>query len=186
MAAATIVTLRTREDRLREDQAAELRQLVLAFPGLPELAVGAVIAAIDRQTVSSNGWTFVMISPHQNAAVVRWIMEHSSRPMKAAVLWSECFMALRMDTGEIMLRRDELADRVQLEPQTVSALMSELETCGAIIRRRDKISGLRGRGIVRYFMNPRVGTHLTGAARDRAQDEAPLLALLGKQDIRSC
>jgi hypothetical protein len=48
--------------------------------------------------------------------------------------------------------------------------MRELEAVGAVYRRRE------GRG-VRYFVNPRLGTHLAGAARDRAQGEAPPLRL---------
>ena len=53
--------------------------------------------------------------------------------------------------------------------------MGELATIGAISRRREKVAGMRGPGLVRYFMNPKVGTHLTGAARDKAQtDSAPV------------
>ena len=56
--------------------------------------------------------------------------------------------------------------------------MGELEACGAIIRRREKVAGMRGPGRARYFMNPRVGTHLTGVARDTAQEAAPQLRLV--------
>ncbi|GGE97241.1 hypothetical protein GCM10011404_32960 [Sphingomonas prati] len=36
--------------------------------------------------------------------------------------------------------------------------MTELESIGAIIRRRERVAGMRGRGIVRYFINPRVAS----------------------------
>lgn len=52
-------------------------------------------------------------------------------------------------------------------------MLGELEACGAIIRRREKVAGMRGPGLVRYFMNPRVATYLAGAERDRAQETAP-------------
>ena len=53
--------------------------------------------------------------------------------------------------------------------------MGELEAIGAVYRRRE------GRG-VRYFVNPRLGTHLAGAGRDRAQAEAPPLRLVREPD----
>jgi hypothetical protein len=119
-----------------------------------------------------------MLSPEQNAAVVAWLAEHSARPQQAMKLWSILFTALRTDTGEIVLTRDELADRLGVTSDKISELMGELEQIGAISRRRHKIGGMRGRGMVRYFMNPRVATCLTGEARDQAQAAAPPLLRL--------
>ena len=42
----------------------------------------------------------------------------------------------------------------------------------------ERVPGLRGPGPVRYLMNPRVGTHLSGEARRQAQADAPRLALV--------
>src|SRR3954462_13280002 len=134
--AAQIARLRTKADRLRSDTAAQLRQFVLEFDGLPERARGEIIGAIDRQTASEAGWTFVMLSPEQNAAVVRWLRQHSRQPTMALALWGELFTALRRDTGEIMLTRDELAERVGTSPGEVSRVMRELASMGAIIVRR--------------------------------------------------
>lgn len=175
---ATIYRLRTERQRLRSDQAAELRQLVLEFTDLPSRARGEIIAAIDGQTASENGWTFVMISPAEHCAVVHWLSANSKRPQKAVLLWAELFTALRTDTGEIMLTRDELAERVGLRPEHVSAIMTELETLGAVTRWRERTPGMRGPGPVRYAMNPRVGTHLAGRRRDEAQAEAVQLRLV--------
>ena len=176
---AQLVKLRTKADRLKTDQAEQLRQLVLDFPDLPQRAVGELIATIDRQTAYRSGWTFVMISPEQNAAVVDWLSRNSGRPLVAMRLWAVLFSNLRTDTGEIVQTRDELAELVGETPNHVSEIMGELATIGAISRRREKVAGMRGPGLVRYFMNPKVGTHLTGAARDKAQtDSAPLLALI--------
>jgi CRP-like cAMP-binding protein len=181
--AARVVQLRTRADQIRAEQAERLRQMVMAFPELPERAAGEIIAAIDRSTAAEHGWTFVMMSPEDNAKVVAWLAENSSLPMLAMRLWSVLFLHLRRDTGEIMQTRDELADAVGTSPDDVSRIMGELERIGAISRKRTKIAGMRGPGMARYFMNPKIGTHLTGAAGDKAQADAPLLQIIdgGKQ-----
>ncbi len=176
--AAQLIKLRTKRDRLKTDQAAALRQLVLDFPDLPQRAVGELIATIDRQTVSKSGWTFVMLSPEQNASVVQWLADNSARPIVAMRLWAQLFNNLRTDTGEIVQTRDELAEALGAKPTEISQIMGELATIGAISRVRERVAGMRGPGLVRYFMNPRVATNLTGAARDQAQAEAPLLALI--------
>jgi len=176
--AATIVGHRTRRDRLRAVDAADLRRLVSSYPRLPERARSEIVAAIDRETASEAGWTFVMLSPSQNRVVVSWLHRHSSRPHKAAELWALLFEHLRRDTGEIMLTREEMAAEIGATADHVSEIMAELEGIGAIARRREKVPGVRGRGRVVYFMNPRVGTHLAGAARDRAQAEASPLRLV--------
>jgi hypothetical protein len=176
--AAHIARLRTKADRLRSETAAQLRQLVLEHPGLPERARGEIVATIDRETTSEAGWTFVMLSPEQNAVVMRWLRHHSSLPMLALALWGELFTALRRDTGEIMLTRDELAERVGTHPNNVSTVMHELAGIGAVIVRRERVAGMRGPGRVVYLLNPSVATNLSGAARDKAQASAPTLRLV--------
>ena len=172
-ATATIRRLSTRSDRLRADQAALLRGALLPFERDMPDAVRAMVAYIDQQTAARNGWTFLMLSPDQNRAVVRWLRAHSSRPMCAAVVWAELFSAVDRDTGEILLSRDQLAALAGIAVQHVSNVMTELESIGAISRRREKVVGMRGPGRTRYFMNPLVGTHLGGSARDQAQADAP-------------
>jgi hypothetical protein len=179
MPPATIIPLRTRPDRLRADQAETLRQALLPFAD-GDLAphVRSLIAHISRQTAARNGWTFVMLSPAQNAAVVDFLAGNSTRPITAMKLWALCFKHLDMDTGEIMLSRDQIAAYLSEQPPNISRIMSELVRFGAISRRREQISGMRGRGVVKYYMNPRVATHLSGAERDDAQSSAPLLRLV--------
>ena len=65
------------------------------------------------------------------------------------------------------------SELVGIAAQNVSAIMGELEGIGAIIRRRERVAGMRGPGRVHYFMNPNVGTHLPGSLRDEAQADAP-------------
>ena len=111
-----------------------------------------------------------MISPQQNADVVDWLEANSKRPQKAIRLWSRLLTHLRMDTGEIMATRQELAERVGMEPRDLSSTMTELASINAIRRVKE------GRK-VRYFLNANIATHLpTTSARAAAREEAgPLL-----------
>lgn len=171
---ASVHRFRSKRDRLREEAREKLRQLVLDFEAtddIQENIVGPLVSVIDNQMASKKGWTFVMIGPNENSAVVKWLSENSERPMAAMRLWAILFTGLRMDTGEIVISRDEIAKRVRIAPQHVSNIMGELENIGAISRVRE------GRG-VRYFMNPNVGTCLKGRSRDEAQAQAVQLTLV--------
>lgn len=169
--AAQIVKLNTRRQRLRAEQAAQLRQLVLEFEGLDADAAGRIVAAIDRETAARREWPFVMISPAQNAFVVEQLVAHSARPQMAARLWAKLFLYLRLDTGEIVASREELAAEVGAHPNHISAVMGELVRIRAVIREQE---GRR----VRWFLNPLVGTGMGSAARDKAQAVAPQLRAL--------
>jgi hypothetical protein len=120
-----------------------------------------------------NDWTFVMLSPSQNSAVVRWLNENSKRPQAATLLWARLFEVIRNDTGEIMQTRDELAQWLGVLPRDLSSMMTELASINAV--RREK----RGRE-VRYFMNSTIATHLPGHAARQAAREAdgPLLVVV--------
>lgn len=175
-----IVELQTRPDRLRRDQESALREALLPFEDddMPGGIVRELLTVIDRRSASRNKWTFVMLSPDQNVAVIEFIAKVSDRPILALRVWGLCFKHLRNDTGEIMLSRNEMAELVDTHPDHITRVMRELAGFGAVTMRYQKVKGLRGPGVVRYFMNPRVATHLGGAERDKAQDEAPPLLRL--------
>lgn len=172
---ASIKRLRTRADRKREALESELRQFVLDLGDVGELdsdTVGRVVAAVDgRAADREDDWGFVLMGPKENAFVVEWLGANSKRPLVALRLWARLFTAIRWDTGEIMLTRDDLAEAVGVAPRHVSSIMTELEGIGAITR-------LRRGGRVRYFLSPRIGTKLPAAKRVDAQAEAPRLALV--------
>ena len=172
--AATLSKLQTRTQRLDQERAQKLRQHILAFDAfdLPEEAVRSVLLTIDRQTATTRGWTFVMLSPTQNAAVVGWLRHHSARSGMAVQLWAELLTGLRIDTGEVLLSREELAARVDAAPTSVSQVLTELEQIGAISRHRQRTDGMRGPGRLAIFINPNVATRLSGAIRDKAQETA--------------
>jgi DNA-binding transcriptional ArsR family regulator len=167
-----VVKLRTRRARAAEAGISRLRSAVLeADDGSSPAIVSRLVTLLDREMSSRSGWRFIMVEPVLYAQVVDHLARHSRRKLKAVQLWAHLFATLPPDSNEVQLGREELAQAVGLQPRTISEIMSELEAVGAIYRRRE------GRG-VRYFVHPSLGTHLTGAVRDRAQGEAPKLRLV--------
>ena len=158
-----------RRTKLQRD-AETLEQLAVRAGLPPDVAADL---AMNLRPAPKADWIFVMISPQQNAAVVQWLRKNSKRPMKAMELWAELFTCMRMDTGEILRSRDELAERIGETPQNLSRIMTELASINAIVRQRD---GRR----VKYFMNPNIATHIpTAEQRKEARDGAgPLLRLM--------
>jgi len=148
-------------------EAATLEALAVKA-GLPAHVAARLADGLRAQ--APNDWTFVMLSPSQNSAVVGWLDKNSSRPQAAMRLWARLFEVIRNDTGEIMQSREELARWLGVEPKNLSTIMSELATINAV--RREK----RGRE-VRYFMNSNIATHLPGpAAREAARaSDGPVL-----------
>ena len=175
--AADILVLTPGPTRLRAEQADKVRQALLPFEDeLPEL-VDELLYRVDRLAPTRQRWTFVMLSPDQNAAVVQHMLKASKRPLQFMALWSYCFCHLDLRTGEIRKARDELARDLDIPSGSISEIMGELKAFGAISTRRVRIDGMRGLGAVRYFMNPNVATHLAGKARDLAQDRLPMVAV---------
>ncbi len=155
---------------LKAADAAQLETLAKKA-GMPSDAAARLADGLRATT--PNEWTFVMISPAQNAAVVEWLSQNSKRPQVAVRLWARLFEVMRNDTGEIMKGREELAQRLGIEPRNLSQIMTELASINAIRRERS------GRG-VRYFMSPNIATHIPGAAaRKEARDtHGPLLKIM--------
>jgi hypothetical protein len=171
--AAQLIRIKAKSQKLRKDQAAELRYALKPFhQEFPEL-VADLLKHIDRKTASESRWTFVMIAPEQNKAVVRYLSDYSQRPLIAVNLWALLFENMNIETGEIHLTRDEIAAHLNVQPKHISEIMTELSNCCAILRRREKVPGMRGQGRVRYFMNPNVATNLSGKERDEAQRNVP-------------
>jgi hypothetical protein len=158
---------RTRQKAAEATEFAKLARKLGMDPAVAEDLAAAYLAD------TRNAWTFVMLSPAQNDAVVEWLSDQSKRPQAAVRLWSHLFTCMRMDTGEILKSREELAERLGVLPRDLSSLMTELASINAI--RREK----RGRG-VRYFMNSTIATHLPSPeARAKAREgDGPLLVVI--------
>ncbi|WP_252348438.1 hypothetical protein, partial [Gluconobacter sp. P1D12_c] len=141
--------LKTPKDRLREDQAEQVRQAVLRFLDSPDFdhdALGRVMVTVQRITTPAPGTTepFVMIRPAQNRAVTLWLMKNSKRPMKAVDVWTILFVLLFPLTGQMMLTREEIAEKVGIRVNEVTAIMNELVKFGAIFSERETVAGMRG------------------------------------------
>ena len=165
---------------VRSFEKARAAQRVAEAAQLEALARKAGMAPTDAARLADglraqapNDWTFVMLSPSQNARVVEWLDKNSKRPQAAMRLWARLFEVLRNDTGEVMQTREELAQWLGVEPKNLSSIMSELASINAV--RREK----RGRE-VRYYMNSNIATHLSGvAAREAArQADGPVLRVV--------
>lgn len=162
----------------RAEQSRQLVKLARTF-GIDGDVLQRIDEAAEFHVVARDRERFIMVTTSQNLAVVRWISDNSARPHKANLLWALIFDHVHPNTGEIMLSREELAERIGDQPRSVSTLMSEFASINAIERRKE------GRQ-VKYFLNPNIATHLPGAsAREAARDAAgPLLTLMegGKTD----
>ncbi len=169
-ASSGVEELRSRRARQKADEAAQFARLARKL-GMDLAAAEDLAAAYLADTHSA--WTFVMISPAQNAAVVRWISENSKRPQAAILLWAHLFEVMRNDTGEILRNREELAERVGVDRDNLSRIMTELASINAV--RREK----HGRE-VRYFMNSTIATHLPShEARAKAREaDGPVLTVV--------
>lgn len=181
-----VARLKTHKDRLQEDQADLLKQALLPFAesdGAMRDAVGRLYVQINRLTTPAPGTTepFVMIRPAQNAAVVDWLEANSKRPMKAMRVWALLFDHLMPHTGQIMLTREEIAKKVGIRADDVSEIMRELVGFGAIFSVREKVAGMRGPGLARYYMNrhvAEVGSRATQAELDLIPKPGVKLAII--------
>jgi hypothetical protein len=128
---------------------------------------------------------YTMINVQQTSIVWDAIRElpASKRPAEVRHLFDIALANLRWDTGEVMLRRDQIAERMKCAPREVSKAMTLLCDWGVMRRETVRVEGMRGRGIVTYFLNPHVAWRgsLTGRA-DQAQQipqpAGPLLRIM--------
>lgn len=123
-------------------------------------------------------WTggYVMLSPKAAGIVWDAIRElpANKRPQEVRHAFDLALQNIRWDTGEVMLRRDQLAELMKCTPDKVSKAMAVLAEWHVIRRETMRVEGMKGRGIVTYFMNPHLAWRgkLTGRA-DEARQTAP-------------
>jgi len=70
-----------------------------------------------------------------------------------------------------MLTRLEIAQKLSIRHNNVTAIMTELESINAIVKKKD------GRNVV-YYMNPNVANHYSQEIRERKQKEEPTLKII--------
>lgn len=181
--AAVIRFIHRPRGKLTRRENDEVRQLLLPIQDDPSrssalrLKVRGLLVELDRDTYSLSKEPFLMISPSQNLAVIRYLRAHSRNARVAQELWALCLVDVAYSTGEILKTRHQLAGELGVSAGLVSHLMGELVKCEAVTRSFVDDAGHRVRG-VRYFLNPRCGTHLPREARAKAIAAAPILKLI--------
>jgi CRP-like cAMP-binding protein len=189
-----IVRLTTKRQMADQQAAATIaEQLELITPEMLEGAPGdlklllsrAIYSAQKQSRPNTEGlWPggFTMISRDQTKLVWDAIraLPPEDRPQQVRHAFDLALLSLRQDTGEIMMRRDELAEEIGCSPQNVSQLMGVLERMGAVRRTRQKVPGMRGPGVAVYYINPHVGWNGSLDARKAEADESqpPMLVLM--------
>lgn len=178
-----ITLFRSRAKRLQFCQAEKSVQqleLWLGAEDIPQPELEAVLRAAKRrcqQAAPDDGpEPFAMITPSDNRAVMNWILDHSKRVRTAMRIWALLWEHLDTDgSGRILLGRQEIAEAVGVHPKAAGAVMRELEECGAILTAHHKVAGLRGRGVVEYYLNRRVGEFMRerSSRRELAQFPRP-------------
>ena len=161
-------------ERIAKAKAQEARQAVLDL-GLPAAATEDILVTIARH--ESGGvpafWKFNMIEPAQCLAVWQAIKK-MPLPELTRDVFDYVLTHIEPNTGAVTLTREELAEFVGTQPCHISTVMSELERHGVIFRRRLKVAGMRGRGPVRYYLNPRVAWNGKLEVRAEEARQAPL------------
>ena len=145
-----------KSERLAKARADEARQSVFALE-LPEAVTEDIMVAISRY--ESGGvlpkWNFNMIQPAQCLAVWDAIRE-MPLPDLTRHVFDLVLTHIEPNSGAVTLTREELAQRCKTEASNISRIMTALESHHVIFRRRLKVAGMRGRGPVRYYLNPHV------------------------------
>lgn len=166
-----IVRLTTKLQRSGQEEAAQAaeqlsllsEELLKHLPGEARIAISRATYALQkaaRPNTTEGLWPggFTMLSRMQTAAIWDGIRKLSSddRPNQVRHAFDLVLLNLRQDTGEVLLTRDQLAERIGCAPKNVSTIMGTLEKMGVIRRERRKIEGMQGRGVAVYFINPHV------------------------------
>ena len=167
----------SKDERVAKAKAEVARQAVLDLD-LPPMATEDMMIIIARHEDGGQlvNWRFVMISPAQCLAVWEAIRDlpANDRPKQVRHIFDYILTHVEVNTGAVVLTREELAEKINAEPCTVSTLMGTLEKMGVIYRRRIKVSGMRGPGMVRYYLNPHVAWNDKLERREVAAKQVPL------------
>ena len=168
---AQIVRLATQQQRSEREEAAQVaEQLSLLsdevlkhLPGEARIAISRATYALQkaaRPDTEEGLWPggFTMLSRMQTAAIWDAIRELPSddRPNQVRHAFDLVLLNLRQDTGEVLLTREQLAERIGCALSNMSKIMGTLEKMGVIRRERRRVEGMQGRGMAVYFINPHV------------------------------
>ena len=163
-------------------------ELMEELPIRERIAISRTTYALQRHAKPSSEvglWPggYSMLSRDQTAAVWDAIraLSADNRPGQVRHAFDLVLLNLRQDTGEVMLTRDELAQRIGCAPKHVSTIMGTLERMDVIRRERRRVEGMQGPGMAVYFINPQVAWNgsLDIRKAEAAKSPTPLLRLVG-------
>lgn len=186
---ARVVRFVPQRDRITRDVAAKIVEQLALFPEeqLSAAARARVLNELQRIThpdTEHSIWPggFSMLSRVQTAAVWDAIraLPPDARPNQVRHAFDLVLLNLRQDTGEVMLSRAQLAEKIGCAPRHVSTIMGTLERMGVIRRERRRIEGVQGRGEAVYFINAHVAWNgsLEIRKEEAAETPPPLLTLM--------
>lgn len=190
-----ITRLRTKRQRAERDEAAAAAaqlsllspDLLGQLPGSAQQAISRAVGALQRHArpdTEEGLWPggYTMLSRTQTAAIWDAIraLSPDDRPNQVRHAFDLVLLNLRQDTGEVMLTRDQLAERIGCAPKHVSTIMGTLERMSVIRRERRRIEGVQGRGVAVYFINPHVAWNgsLDTRRAEAAEVKLPLLIMM--------
>lgn len=158
-----------RRDHLRRG----LTDLFGSVEGAPPELLELMLLLLDQRSHPTDrhkrGGRFAIVDPALNADVVRWAFQNAKRPRITISLWLEMQKYMLAATNEVVMNREQMKRATGASTSHISDALSELASLNAVQRIK------RGRE-VRWRITTLAATHLTGAAREKAQQaEPPLL-----------
>lgn len=184
---AELRRFRTKQQLAKRQLAAELDAQLALFsdaevPPHERETVRNFLHRIARPNSEQPLWgIYNMISRQQTEAVWDAIRDlpPSLRPQEVRHAFDLVLLYLRPDTGEVILSRMEMAQKMRTNPDNVSRAMTVLERMEVVTRKRRPVEGKRGPGRAVYSINPYVAWngHLAGWARECANTDPPSLKL---------
>lgn len=129
-----------------------------------------------------------MISREQTEAVWNAIrkLPPDARPHQVRHAFDLVLLYLRPDTGEVMLSRQEMAQKMETDADNVSRVMRTLEDMQVVTRKRRTVEGVRGPGKVVYSINAYVAWNgrLELRQREAAKTAPPSLKLVSADHMK--
>jgi len=158
--------------------AEQLAVLAAGSAGRARHVLGEARRELLRYGLSGEGvWPggFTMVSRVGVEAVLRRVRELPGKKRPGTVLQAFMLMLCYVEpsSGEVLLSREEFAEKLGVDANRVSTVMSTLERMGVVRRDWTRVEGLRGRGVVTYVVNPDVAWNGTLEEREVEAERFP-------------
>lgn len=190
--AAKVVRFQSREDVAKRQLADDLDKQLALFsdqevPPFAREVVRNWLYRLAHPSSEAHIWPggYCMISRQQTEAVWDAIRKLPSelRPHQVRHAFDLVLLYLKPDTGEVMLSRQEMAAKMETDAANVSRVMRTLEDMEVVHRKRRRVDGVRGPGLVVYLINPYVAWNgrLDVRLREAEKTKQPSLKLVQRE-----